>query len=536
MILRKPYAFFIKYFRIINLIMAILMAILIYQTTILGSFLNSYVKDYTVANNFVLSNYINFYSYIFCLIIIVLTIVVLSVMFIKQKPKKLYLLNLLISIIVIVLYSVDYNILKDITNGVLDIRVSKAIRDVTFIVLGLQIISFIITLIRAVGFDLKSFEFKKDLQELEIDIKDNEEFEVALELDKNKAKRELRSNIRKFKYFYTEKKFIINIIILIIIIILAFIILINKIMYTSFYSEGRIFSSGGLQFNVRNSYITNKDQNGNTILNKNNYLVIIKMDIKSPSAESDATLNTGLITLQTKNEYGKTNKYNAYIDDIGEPYVDQTLSDEFVSYVLVFEVPKNEIDKSMKLKINDNISYIRGKVGAKNNYVKLKPINLKKATTTENHSVGDMISFSGSILGGTTFKIDKYEIKDKFKMSYNFCSKKDKCYKSYEYLTPTATGNSFKTLLKINGEFELDESMNINNVYDIYTFLNTFATIYYEKNGEVYSEKIDSGKIKPETADDDGATYIEINREIENSNSIYMIFNLRNSMYKYTLK
>ena len=45
MIFRKPYAFFIKYFRVINLIMAVFMAVLIYHTLTVGRFLNEYIND-----------------------------------------------------------------------------------------------------------------------------------------------------------------------------------------------------------------------------------------------------------------------------------------------------------------------------------------------------------------------------------------------------------------------------------------------------------------------------------------------------------
>ena len=93
MILRKPYAFFIKYFRVINLIMAIFMAILTYQTIVIGKFLTNYIKDYSIGNNFAISNYINFYSFLMCILVIVLTIIVTSVMIVKKKPKKLYIFN-----------------------------------------------------------------------------------------------------------------------------------------------------------------------------------------------------------------------------------------------------------------------------------------------------------------------------------------------------------------------------------------------------------------------------------------------------------
>ena len=93
MILRKPYAFFIKYFRVINLIMAVLMCFLVYRSFKIGSFLSDYLTDYSKAStDFNLSNYINIYSFILVLVVIILITSVLSVLFIKKKPKKLYII------------------------------------------------------------------------------------------------------------------------------------------------------------------------------------------------------------------------------------------------------------------------------------------------------------------------------------------------------------------------------------------------------------------------------------------------------------
>ena len=96
MVLRKPYALFIKHFRLINLIMALLMAILIYRTWVIANYFSNYIDDYvTASNGFVVGHYINFYSFFLVLIVIILNVLVLSVLFVKNKPKKLYIINTL---------------------------------------------------------------------------------------------------------------------------------------------------------------------------------------------------------------------------------------------------------------------------------------------------------------------------------------------------------------------------------------------------------------------------------------------------------
>ncbi|MBQ9011375.1 MAG: hypothetical protein IJ093_01865, partial [Bacilli bacterium] len=236
MILRKPYAFFIKYFRLINLIMAVFMGIMVYRTIIVSRFLDEYVNDYTIdSTSFSVSKYMNFYSFLMVFFIIVLTLVITSVMFVKNKPKKLYIINLAIYVAVMILYMVDYSTINTISTKLLDFRVSGALRDINYMLLIAQVVSLLLTLVRATGFDIKSFEFAQDFQDLDINTKDNEEFEVSLEFDKNKAKRNFRRNVRNLKYSYIEHKFFINMTVVIILLKGVFAFFMNNNISSSYY-------------------------------------------------------------------------------------------------------------------------------------------------------------------------------------------------------------------------------------------------------------------------------------------------------------
>lgn len=545
MILRKPYAFFIKYFRIINLIMALLMGVLIYRTFVLGKFFSTYAADYTTASSgFVLGNYINIYSFIMALIVIIFNIVVLSVLFVKDKPKKLYIINLILFIGVMILFGVDYSVLRGINEAILDIRVSKALRDITYIIAGLEVVVCLLTLIRATGFDIKSFDFSTDLQQLEIDTKDNEEFEVAVEFDGNKIKRNIRRNFRNMKYVYHEHKFLINVSAIIFVVIIAFLVFVNRGIYRAEYKQGKAFQASGIVANVQNTYLTQNDEDGNLItydnqgnLSRDRLLVIVKMDIRKSVADENKTLNTGLITLRVgDHSYSQTTAYNDKLTDIGTGYVDQKLDTEFTSYTLTFNIPKTLADHKMTLKVNDNVSYVKGEIGAKNIYVKLEPEDLTASKETTDSKLGEEQVFTGSILGDSALQITQIAIGNKFKVEYDFCAKKDNCYKSYEYITPTATGNYAKTLLRIVGNFSADESMNFDELDTMYQFLNRFATIYYKIGDKWYSHEINSKLIKPAFGQENNVTYIEVNKDVEKASSIYFTFNVRNYSYKYVIK
>ena len=131
--------------------------------------------------------------------------------------------------------------------------------------------------------------------------------------------------------------------------------------------------------------------------------------------------------------------------------------------------------------------------------------------------------------------VNKYEISDKFRVDYKYCYATDKCIDSYEYLTPTATGNYYKVLMKVDGSFSIDENLNSTEITNFNTFLNTFSTLNY-KIGDVWkSQKLYTQNIKPKVGGDSGM-YIEVPYEIKNATEINLTFNIRNLTYKYILK
>ena len=132
-------------------------------------------------------------------------------------------------------------------------------------------------------------------------------------------------------------------------------------------------------------------------------------------------------------------------------------------------------------------------------------------------------------------EIDKYEISDKFRVDYKYCYATNKCIDSYEYLTPTPTGNYYKVLMKVSGKFSIDSNINSNKITNLNTFLNTFCTLNYKIGNSWKSQKLYTQDIKPKVAKDSGI-YIEVPYEIKDAKEMYFTFSVRNYVYKYVLK
>ena len=535
MILRKPYAFFIKYFKLLHAIIAVLVAFLLYRSFTLYNFFKAYVTDYSSAlNDLNPRSLLNMYSFLMVLGVIIVIIILLSVMIYKKKPKFLYIYSLIVYIFVIVLFGVASPVLRDISASILDIRFSSALRDFFLIAVVLEVICLILYIVRSTGFDIKQFDFGSDLQKLDIDEKDSEEIEVALEFDKNKVNRKVRYNLRQLKYVYIENKFLINTIGIIALVILAFTIYLNIGVYSASYDQGSSFSASGVVMNVRDAYLTQNDPYGKKLTD--DMIVIIKMDIKSQGGVGQ-DLNTGLTTLIVNDKsYGQNNNYAKELFDLGNPYTRQSLSDEFQSYILAFVVPYDEAKDQMVLKFNDNVSYVKGEIGAKNIFVTLKPTNLSGSIDGGTKKLGEEEVFENSVLGGSSIKINSYEVSDKFKFNYSYCYGTNKCIDSSEYVTSTATGNYFKTLMKLDVDFSIDKNINSLDISTFTNFLNTFGTINYKVNNNWNSNRINTQVIKPKVAKTDGNYYIEVPSEIKNASEINLTFKIRNYVYKYILK
>ena len=533
MILRKPYAFFIKYFKLFHAVMAVLVAFLLYRSFTLYNFFRAYVTDYSSAlNDFSPRSLLTMYSFIMILTVIILTVILLAVMIYKKKPKGLYIYSLIVYILTIILYGFTSPILRDISASILDIRLSSALRDFFMIAMAVQFVSLILFIVRATGFDIKQFDFGSDLQKLDIDEKDSEEIEVALEFDKNKVHRQVRYKLRQLKYVYGENKFLMNTIGIIILIILGFTIYFNIGIYTASYNQGDSFSASGVTLNIRDVYLTNENPLGENI---NNNVVVVKFDVKKNYGINEV-LNTGLMTLRVGNSsYGQDNNYAKELYDLGIPYTNQELTNEFKTYILTFPINEEDLDKKMILKFNDNVSYVKGELGAKNIMVDLKPITLSNNKEALEVKLGEEINFDDSILESASLKINGYEINDKFKLNYKYCYSTDKCIDSSEYVTPTATGNYLKTLMKIDGEFTIDKNLNDSQITTFNSFFNTFATINYKIDEKLVSKKINTQSIKPKVSKTSDY-FIEVPQEIRNASEIYLNFNIRGYNYKYILK
>jgi len=536
MILRKPYAFLIKYFKLIHAIMAACLLYLVYKTSSLMEFLNTYVVDQPsyVGTN-ISETLFNSWMFVLPVLVIVSSIIVMILMINKKKPFKFYIINILACIFVIAYYIYASSVIGELELRIVDIRIMRAVRDIIVAVYGIQLISTIVTFARATGFDIKQFDFGKDLKEMEISEADREELEVEINVDTDKTKRGFRKGLRYIKYLYLENKLVINSIVIVAVLLFGISSFMEQRVYNKTYTTTVYFNTRNFNMRIEDAYITNSDNKGNVITKEGRSLIVLRIKIKNRFSE-DATLDiakTGLKLGGTR--FYPVSSYRSYLTDIGTNYDKQELNTDYAYYLLTYEVPTNKINEKAEFNYIESISYQNGKITPNQIRINLNLNNLELDIDEKNYNIGESISFENSILKSSVLLINDIQIAGKFKNTYNYCVSGD-CFESIEYIKPSVSGNYDKTLIKLTSNITKDEVITSPSMNSLFKMIEAYGKIEYKINDITKTQMSGFKEVISTKNKNNNITYVEVNKEIEKASEIYLILSVRNQDYRIKLK
>ncbi len=532
MVFRKPYAFLIKHFKLLHILMTIGMIFSSYRTELMISFLNEYIgSNISVMGKEIVSSLYNVWVFLVPVLILIISIVLLVTMTIKKKPRLYYILMIIVHVALIAIYIYGFVVFGKMQETIVEVRTIKALRDVLLYGILFQGAFSLVSLIRGVGFDIKKFDFGRDLQELDISESDSEEFEVSFNFDLNDKTRQGKKFLRLLKYQYLEHKFVFRIAGGIVLAALLFFAYSHYNIYNKTNPEGTSFYMNGFTLGAEKSYLVNQDFRGNIIGDGSIYLVVVDINIKN-SSPTPSPFATGGVELNIAGDvYHHTDKYDAVLDDLGVVYKGQNIAQEFTHYLFVYEIPVTATKSKMKLGFSNADN-------GKTAYVKLKVNDLTpQDKKVQEYTLGQEAKLNDSTLGDSTLKIDSYELRNRFSLNYRYCSTRTKkCIDSVEYLMPNLYNSNYnKTLLRIDGTFTLDENMHSETIKDFYGFFQAFGKIEYELNGETKYQNVYLGDVRPSKVKSN-SYYIEVIQEIKAADKIVLIFQVRNNVYRYYLK
>lgn len=526
MILKKPYAFFIKYFRVIHFIMAIMMGLLIAQTNNFLNFFNEYMSSNTIVigRDLVTEVFLNF-TYLYIAVVLIIDMIIWIVLDFKGKKRLFYIINFFGYILLLIFYIYARTILISMSEQIIDSRLIMVVRDLTIIAFSYQIFSLFIVVIRTLGINLKQFDFVSDLKELDILESDYEEFEVNLQVDSGKIKRSFRATLRNFKYYLRENVRIIMPIMIIIIGIVSYFVYKNINGNTIVYQEGTIFNIPNYSIKVVDTLVTNKDYKLNKIEDKKT-LVVVKLNIKTTNNTSQ--FNFGKFFLKIgDNKYYHNIEYSSDVKDIGDTYIKQKLTKNFKEFLLVFDIPSSLANDEKELIYGNDLP---NNFFSQNTLTKIplqsKFLDQEKETVVQ---LKEKITTSNSVINDFSFQLNDVSIQKNFKLNYEFCIKEKDCFSFYEIVQADYYGSYDKALLKIELSLS-DESAYSNNPFN---FITTHGILKYKINNKEKSFVLQKQKIPTKVKSD--AYYLEIPQEVLESNSVELIFNTRQNIYKYII-
>lgn len=336
MILRRPYAFLIKHFKLIHLIITAILGYLVIQNNNIYSFLND-----CIGNSFYKYDaleYINYSVYIWILLGIGLFFVIYWLFRYKNKPKTLYIISIGGYVLVGIFMFVLFSYMRELPNGIVEQKTIRAYRDIMTITLGFQYLIILNMFIRGLGFNLKKFDFDSDSQELNLSSEDSEEIEVNFNIDTTNIMRNVRKQKREFGYYFQEYKvFILGILGIVLVIILFNV-------FSGFKGMFNVYEQNEIVGNI--NYITVKKTY--YIVDGEKSYIILGFDIFKNGREEQLDIDKMVLKIGDYEYYPNKNIcYN--FNYLGNCYKKQYITNNSTSYILTYEVDSINLDKTYLL-------------------------------------------------------------------------------------------------------------------------------------------------------------------------------------------
>lgn len=495
MILRKPYAFLIKYFMIIHIVLSGLMIYVCLQYRTIISFIKEYINN--TASISTADTIISPLLFIALLLIAVISGAIFWLMRYKKKPKLLYLLNIIVTIVLLILTMVLSSTFANLNNIIIDSKTIRLYRDMVNILLIVQYVLIIAMIIRTLGFDVKRFNFESDVQEMSIESTDNEEFEVNIGINTNKILRIIRRYLRELKYYYEENKLVIILLAVFVVFILFLRISPQIFGRERTHSQNEIVSTQNFQMNVTESYTSKLKYDGDDVSIKDSTYIIVRIDLLG-LYNNKYQIDTSRIELKVgKYVYSPSLKQYNYFTDIGYGYNSQYLVYNTTKpYILVFIVDDKVIKKKKTLIYTDeNLSERK---------IRIKPVNIDDVKEIETKKLTEELNYKDTIIGEGKFKINSMTFADNYETMY-------------------ASPNN--KIMKLEPVFELGK-------YNNFDFFTNFIKLYYTKDNKTYEASINN---RTDRFNNDNV-YLEVSKEVENADTIYLKIRIRDKSYKYMLK
>ena len=146
-------------------------------------------------------------------------------------------------------------------------------------------------------------------------------------------------------------------------------------------------------------------------------------------------------------------------------------------------------------------------------------------------SLGEDLSFDGSLFGNTNIKIHDIKMSDTFYYNVTKC-KNMVCNTKLNSITSRQVTQFDLTLMRIHFDLNFDESLG--EYYENSKFIEQFGSIRFEINGKEFNNRLTLVDVTPITTKD--YVFIELRDKVKNADKIYLDFTIRDKVYTYVIR
>jgi hypothetical protein len=529
MILKKPYAFLIKNFKIIHLILFVIISFVTIRFGKLVSFFSDYLNDNIKVTEHMAPEYISTSYIIGILLIIFFAVAMFLLMKKKKKPFTFYILTFVYYFIILIMVINAYSTIDSLYEAAMTMQKTRVYHDI-YIILSLPNYYFLVmSLIRGIGFDIKKFNFSKDLNELEIKSEDNEEFEFVLGTDVYIYKRKIHRFFREAKYYFLENKYLFKIIGSVALGITIIVIIVNTNIFNKKYHVGDTTSIGSYQVTLNNSYITQKDYNGQ-VLKSNKKYVVVDLSIINNGVVASIDSKSIYLSYGSKKVFPKQTEGTNFLD-IGKSYNGTVLANKKTyRYLFIFEIDNSVGSTTFNLNILKDFS-----IDKNNQYIfnyikyKLRPIKIDTEINNEEKKENEVMYFNDKVYDNSSLNIKTIDIASSYEFKYNYCITDNNCKEYYDVVTLENPAN--QKMLIISYDLKLKDTALINNFIEANNkyeeFFNYIVKLRYNINGKSYTYDI-TAKINAKV---DNKIFLTVPSAIVDAKDLNLLINTRTNHY-----
>lgn len=546
MIIRNPYGFLAKHYKIINILLLIPMIYIALAFGDIAGFFREYVSaGYSTPETSVAENYISILTVIVPLFMFMVHLVFYIAFTSKKKNAIVHLAGMLYYIILLVGLFLFYTSMGNIETQSLDATFANFVRD--FATISCLPVYFFIayTASKGIGFNFKTFRIDNNA-ELQLTEEDEEDIEIKVSSDQNVLKRNFVHIIRELKYYILENKFVFSCI------MILFFGIIGYTTYSTFriknpsFTINQALTTDIFTLSVKESYLTNVDYRG-TIIAQDKYYLAIKMGIENRSYY-EAVIDRGDFRIYIGDDpiYPTFDKGPRFVD-IGKPYRGEKIapgkSDE---YVFVYELTNKQLKTNYQMRILNELSEDNGNLKKTYKKINLRPNNVIKKVNASTSKLNQQVSFKESTLGDSKYSVKSLITLDTYQYTTKYCyekstiqNKKIVIEKVCNDVQDTIIPSGGKALVILEDSFTWDTNSSYykNSELDFYS---DFVTLEYKflPNTSISSEEQTMRtvmvNVTPKILTD--RKIYEVPSSILDASSINMKITVRNKVYTIEIK